>query len=84
MGKRRRAIEKIGKKQEAGIVTTNIQQCTIAHHSEGPRQKFRGRAAAAWLALGNKQIQRKSKSRTKRQVSDNRPRRVHQQADITS
>jgi len=55
MGKGRRAIGNIGKKQElckAGIVTTKIQQCPIACHSDGLRQKCRGRAAAAWLALG--------------------------------
>ena len=68
----------MGKNQElhkAGIVTTKIQQCLVACHSDGPRQKHRGRAAAAQPALGNKQVQRQCKSRMKRQVSGSRPRR---------
>jgi len=54
MGKGKQAIEKVGKKQElckVGIVTTKIQQHPVAHHSDGPRQKCRGRAAAELAGL---------------------------------
>ena len=64
MGKGRQAVEKIGKKQElrkARIVTTRIQQqssCTPFQRSEA---KAQGRAAAAaWPALGSKQVPRRS------------------------
>jgi len=60
MGKGRQAIEKTGKKKElhkVGIVTTKIQQCPISCCSYGPGQKHMWRAAAAWLALGSKQVQ---------------------------
>ena len=76
MGKGRRAIEKIGKKQElckVGIVTTSSSP--VACCSDGPRQKCRGRVAAEWLALGSKQVQQQGKSRRKQQVSGSRPRR---------
>jgi len=66
MGKGKWVIEKIGMKQvlcKVEIVTRKIQQCPVAHHSDGQRQKYRGRAAAEWPALGSK-------------VSDSRPRRV--------
>ena len=56
MGKGRRQIEKIGKRQElckVGIVTTSSSP--VACCSDGPRQKCRGRAAAVWLALGSTQ-----------------------------
>ena len=39
-----------------GIDTTKIQQRPVACHSDGLRQKRRGRVAAAWLALGSKQV----------------------------
>jgi len=47
MGKGKQVI---GKEQElckVGIVTTKIQQHPIACHSDGPRQKHRGRRAAS-------------------------------------
>ena len=67
---------KIGKKQElckVGIVTTKIQKHPVSHHSNGLRQKHRGRAAK-WPALGSEQVQQQRKSRRKRQVSGSRPR----------
>lgn len=54
-------IGKIEKKQElrkVGIVTTKIQQHPVAWRSVGSRQKRKGRAAAAWLALGSKPVER--------------------------
>ena len=60
MGKGRRAIEKIGKKQElrkVGIVTTRIQQrsrCTTFRWSEV--EAAGGEREAAWPALGSKQV----------------------------
>ena len=87
MGKGRRVIEKIGKRQElckAEIVTTRIQQCPIACCSDDQRQKCRGRAAAAWPILGSKKVQVPGRSRKeaqgksgrKQQVSGSRYRRV--------
>ena len=73
----------MAKRQElrkAGLVTTEIQQRPIARHSDGPRQKCRGIAAAVWPALGSKQVQQQGKSRRKRQVSGSRPRTVSRQA----
>jgi len=61
MGKGRRQIEKIGKRQElckVGIVTTSSSP--VACCSDGPRQKCRGRAAAEWPALGSKQVERRA------------------------
>ena len=53
MGKGKQAIEKIRKKQElrkAGIVTTKIQQCPIARHFDGPRQKLKVQKEEASLS----------------------------------
>jgi len=54
VGKGKRAIGKIGKKQElrkAEIVTPKLQQCPAARCSDGPRQNCRGRAAALSACL---------------------------------
>lgn len=59
MGKGRRVIEKIGKKQtlhKVGIVATKIQQQPVACCSDYLRQKCRGRAAAAWPAIGSRKV----------------------------
>ena len=79
MRKRRRAIEKIGKKQElhkAGIVTTKIQQrshCTLFRWSEA---KMQGESSSSVASLRQQAGTRKKwqgKSRRRQQVSSSRP-----------
>ena len=93
MGKGRRVIEKMGKKQElrkVGIVTTRIQQQSCCMTFRWSGEKAQGRAAAAWPVVDSKKVQvpgmsRKKpqgKSGRKQQVSSSRLRRVRQHAGI--
>ena len=88
MGKGRRAIEKIGKKQElckAGIVTTRIQQQSHCMPSGWPEAKVEGESNSSMASHGQQAGSRKksqSQYGRKQQDSGSGPRRVRQHAGI--
>ena len=89
MGKGRRAIEEIGKKQEsckAGIVTTRIQKRSHCMPFRRSKAKAAGEESSSSVAgLGQQAGSRKklqSQSGRKQQDSSSRPRRVCQHAGI--
>ena len=68
MGKGWRAIEKIERGKNCikwGKSPPESSSGPIAQRSNGPGQKYRGRATAAWLVLGSKKVQVLSRSRKK-------------------